>query len=97
MLLKLILGSLELQRLIAMSLSHIDLHRLAVQLEAVHFQCGIVGRLLGIVDDEGLAPALQAGLGFNVDDVAVVLEDGHQGLLERLELYILVEILDLGG
>ena len=94
-LLELLIRSLELQRLVAVGLRQLHLHRPSVQIEAIHIHSGLSCGLPGIEDNESLAFPLEAAFGLNVDDVSILIEDSHQRLLERLNFDILIQIFDL--
>lgn len=67
-------------------------HGLLKQLEALKFLDGGLGRLGLVKDHKGLALGLEIGLGDDINHIAVLGEDGAQGLLERLWLDALLEI-----
>jgi hypothetical protein len=85
-----------LDRLIAVALRPRHLQHLAIQLEAVHFLNGLERRLFAVEDEERLALALQTALRNDVEYGAVALEDLCEGLLHRVDLYALLEVVDLG-
>jgi hypothetical protein len=72
-----------------------NLHRLFEELEALNVVDGRLCRLGLVEDDKGLALGLEVGLGHDVNHVAILGEDGAQGLLERLGLDALLEITDV--
>jgi hypothetical protein len=72
-----------------------ELHRLLEKLKALNLVDGCLCRLGLVEDDKGLALGLQVGLGHDVDHVAILGEDGAQGLLERLGLDALLQIPDV--
>ena len=67
-------------------------HGLLKQLEALEFFDGGLSRLGLVKDHKGLALCLEVGLGDNIDHIAVLGEDGAQGLLEGLWLDAFLEI-----
>jgi hypothetical protein len=95
MLFELLIRRLPLYGLIAMCLRQRYLHLLPVKLEPVHLLHRLQCRLLAIEYDKGLAFTLQAGFSNDVEDRSIVVEDGVQRLLERLDLDTLGEIVYL--
>lgn len=77
---------------VAPRLRHGHDHGLLEQLEALEFLDGGLGRLGLVKDHKSLALGLEIGLGDNVNHIAVLGEDGVQGLLERIWLDALLEI-----
>lgn len=69
-----------------------QVHGLLEQLEALDLVDGGLGGFRLVEDDKGLALGLEVGLGHDVDDVAVLGEDGAQGLLENVGLDALFEV-----
>lgn len=63
-----------------------ELHRFLKHLKALHLVDGGLGRLGVVEDDEGLAFGLEVGLCHDVDDVAVLGEDGTQSLFQHIGL-----------
>ena len=86
---------LPLDRLVAVRLGLGHLHSLSVHGEAIHLLDGVQTRLLAVEDDKGLALALQAALGYDIEDRAVVLEDDDEGFLEGIYLDAFLEVIDL--
>ena len=72
-----------------------NLHRLFEELEALNLVDGRLCRLRLVEDDKGLALGFEVGLDHDVNHVAILGEDGAQGLLERLGLDTLLEITDV--
>lgn len=69
-----------------------QVHGLLEQLEALDLVDSGLGGFRLVEDDKGLALGLEVGLGDDVDDVAVLGEDGAQGLLENVGLNALFEV-----
>lgn len=69
-----------------------DLHGLVEELEALDLLHGAQGGLGAVEDDEGLALSLQVRLGDDVDDVAILGEDGLKRCAQRLGLNALLEV-----
>lgn len=69
-----------------------QVHGLLEQLEALDLVDSGLGGFRLVEDDKGLALGLEVGLGDDVDDVAVLGEDGAQGLLEDVGLDALFEV-----
>jgi hypothetical protein len=69
-----------------------QVHGLLEQLEALDLVDGGLGGLGLVEDDKGLALGLEVGLGDDVDDVAILGEDGAQGFLEDVGLDALFEV-----
>ena len=90
-------GRLPLDGLVAVRLRKRHPDVLSPQLEAIHLLSGRRRGVLAVEDDEGLALALQAALSNDLDDLAIVLEDGVENLLEVVDLLALVEVVDLQG
>ena len=95
MLLELFFSRLALQGLVAVAPGHGHTHDLAVQLEAVHLLDGIQACLLAVEHDKRLPLPFQAVLNDDVEDGAIVLEDGGQSCLHLLILDPLLEVIDL--
>jgi hypothetical protein len=77
---------------IASGARHGNVHRLLEELEALHIFDGCLRRLRAVENDKGLALGLEVRLGHNVNHVAILGEDGAQGLFERLGLDALLEV-----
>ena len=69
-----------------------DVHGLVEQLETLDLLDSLDGRLGLLEDDESLPFGLQVGLGDDVDDVAVLGEDGSQGGFQNIGLDALFKI-----
>jgi hypothetical protein len=69
-----------------------DLHGLLEQLEALDLLDGALGGVGAVKDDKGLALGLQVRLGDNVDDGAILGEDGLERGTQRLGLDALLEV-----
>lgn len=72
-----------------------QLHLLAEDLEALQFLDGLLRAALIVVDDEGLAFALQALLRDDVNDGAVFGEEVAEGGSQKGDLDTLVEVADV--
>lgn len=90
--LELLVVACLLDRGVASGAGEGELHGLVEEVEALDFLYGLQGGLGLLEDDEGLALSLQVGLGDDVDDGAVLGEDGVEGGLERLRLDALLEV-----
>ncbi len=72
-----------------------ELHGLVEELEALDVVDGGEGGLGGVEDDKSLALGLEVRLGDDVNHVAILGEDGAQGLFKRLGLDALLEVADV--
>lgn len=72
-----------------------ELHRLVEELEALDVLDGGLGSLGCVEHDESLALGLEVRLGDDVNHVAILGEDGAQGLLEGLGLDALLQVTDV--
>jgi hypothetical protein len=86
---------LALDRHVAVLLCLLHLHDLAVHRETIH-QHSLLCRLLVVEDHKGLALALEAALGDDIDDRTEVVKDGVECALEFIDLDALLEVADLG-
>lgn len=80
---------------VAFCFCKLAIHLLAEQIKTAEFVDGILRRLLAVVDDKGLAFALQALFRNDVDNVTIFGEDLAQGVNKRLNLDSLIEIFDV--
>lgn len=72
-----------------------ELHGAVEQLEALDVVDGLLGAVGVGEDDEGLALGLEVGLGYDVDDLAILGEELLQGLGELGDLDRLLEVADV--
>ena len=71
------------------------LHDPPIHLKPAHLLHGIQSGLLAVEHDKRLTLALQALLHYDVENRAIVLEDGGQGSFHGLHLDALFKIVDL--
>lgn len=90
--LELLLVASLLNRRVASGAGECEVHGLVEEVEALDFLDGLEGRLGVLEYDEGLALGLQVRLGDDVDDGAVLGEDGVEGDLQGIRLDALLEV-----
>jgi len=86
---------LPLHRSVGPRLRKIQVHLLPEQVEALQVVDGVLRAVDIVVDDEGLALALQALFGDDVDDGAELVEETVQGFDQGWDLDALVEVADV--
>ena len=80
---------------ITRSARELKVHRLLEDVEAVQLLDAPSGRVMVVEDDECLALAAQALLGYDVEDVAIVAEYEAQSVFEIGDCGPLVQIADV--
>ena len=89
---KLLLAPILQDGRIASSSGQRQVHRLLEQLEALDLLDGCLGGFGLLENDKSLALGLEVGLGDNIDDVAVLGEEGVQSFLESVRLDALLKV-----